>query len=297
MILVTSEISCEATGAVMSDIIKFLKEREIKHIAKYIGASASKESYLKARGLVATNISQKASIDTRLLNRNNTDDFGNKVNEAVRYIAAVYHQTTEQKGVQLVFCNTVLGTDGFDVYNEIKQKLIELYKIAPNEIQFIHSYNSHTARARFFDNVIAGNVRIVIGSTEKLGTGVNVQQRIVGLHQLHHTDTSRMEQRNGRGLRQGNLFQFKQKDFTIPVFVYATKGTLDAYKFELLKTKQAFIDQIRDGSITERSIDEGDMSSDDGDSASVGFATFVSEVSGNPYIKKVAQLERKVKDF
>jgi N12 class adenine-specific DNA methylase len=299
MILVTSEISCEQQ-AVMIDIIRFLKLREFKYIVKYIRSYVNKDSYLKARGLVATNLSQKASIDTRLLKgSDDIDDFGNKVNEAVRYIAAIYHQTTEQKGVQLVFSNTgVPGSDGFNVYDEIKQKLVGLYKIAPNEIQFIHSYNSHAARARFFDNIIAGNVRIVIGSTEKLGTGVNVQQRIVALHHLDLQWTpALLEQRNGRGLRQGNLFQMKQKDFSIPVFVYATKRTLDAYKFELLKTKQAFIDQIRDGSITARSIDEGDMSSDDGDSASVGFATFVSEVSGNPYIKKVAQLEQKVKDF
>lgn len=296
MTLVNVGISCEQYEF-MKAITRFLRVGDTNSISKYTKIT-SKDATIAAKGLIATNLANKGSLDLRLCNKDLAEDFGNKLYKAILYIASIYYQTTDQKGVQLVFCNIgVPNSEGrFSAYTFIKESLIK-YLIPKDEIQFIHDYNSQIAKAKLYEATRAGDVRILLGSTEKLGTGVNVQDRVCAMHHLDLQWTpAALEQRNGRGIRQGNLFKKADKNFSMPIFVYATTRTLDAYKFELLKLKQTFIDQIRDGSFVGNRIDEGDANSDDsGDSAKVSFATFASVVSGDQSIKKIAKLSQQVK--
>jgi len=181
----------------------------------------------------------------------------------------------------------------FNIYEELKNKLIKR-GIPSEEIVFIHDYKSDVARAKMFEDARAGRVRVIIGSTSKLGTGVNVQDKIVA---GHHLDVpwrpSDMEQRNGRYIRQGN---FIIKDFynnKIPIYYYATESTLDAYKYQLLDAKQKFITQAKTGEGAAREISEGDGDEENG----VSFAAMTAMLSGNPILLEKAKVDKKVKDL
>lgn len=174
----------------------------------------------------------------------------------------------------------------FNLYDEIKKRLIEK-GIPENEIVFIHSYNNQKAKEKLFEKVNAGEVRVILGSTQKLGTGVNVQKRLAA---IHHLDVpwrpSDMEQRNGRGVRQGNSIAKTHLNNEIAVYAYATERTLDGYKYQLLQTKQRFLDQVKSGNIEDRVIKEN---SEEGSDA---YAIFVAELSGNKNILLKFKLEQ-----
>ena len=174
----------------------------------------------------------------------------------------------------------------FNLYTDIKQRLIEK-GIPENEIVFIHDYNNQRAKEKLFEKINAGEIRVVLGSTQKLGTGVNVQKR---LSAIHHLDVpwrpSDMEQRNGRGLRQGNWIAKAHLNNEIPVYAYATEKTLDGYKYQLLQTKQRFLDQVKSGNVEDRVIKEN---SEEGSDA---YAIFVAELSGNKDILIKFKLEQ-----
>jgi len=174
----------------------------------------------------------------------------------------------------------------FNLYTDIKQKLIDK-GIPENEIVFIHSYNNQKAKEKLFEQVNNGEIRVVLGSTQKLGTGVNVQKRLAA---IHHLDVpwrpSDMEQRNGRGIRQGNWIAKEHLNNVIPVYAYATERTLDGYKYQLLQTKQRFLDQVKSGNVEDRTIREN---SEDGNDA---YAIFVAELSGNKDILTKFKLEQ-----
>jgi len=173
----------------------------------------------------------------------------------------------------------------FNVYQELRRKLIE-NGVNPSDIAFIHDYKTDRRKAELFQKVNAGEIRIVLGSTQKLGTGVNVQQKIVA---MHHVDVpwrpSDMEQRNGRGIRQGNFLAKEKYNNEVQIFKYGTEQTLDAYKYQLLDIKSKFISQIKDGSITERIIEEDDSNES---------AKIIAALSGNPLIYDKAVLEKKI---
>lgn len=183
--------------------------------------------------------------------------------------------------------------DNFNVYQEMKDKLVKR-GIPADEIAFIHDYKSDRQRKELFSNARAGKIRVIIGSTSKLGTGVNVQDKIVA---LHHLDVpwrpSDMEQRNGRGIRQGNLVIKNNYDNELPVYMYATEGTLDAYKYQLLSTKQQFIDQAKSTDLSTREISEGEGDEENG----VSFAAMTAMLSGNPVILEKAKIDKKVKEL
>jgi N12 class adenine-specific DNA methylase len=174
----------------------------------------------------------------------------------------------------------------FNLYSEIKARLIEK-GIPENEIVFIHSYNNQKAKEKLFEQVNAGEIRVILGSTQKLGTGVNVQKRLAA---IHHLDVpwrpSDMEQRNGRGVRQGNWIAKTHLNNEIGVYAYATERTLDGYKYQLLQTKQRFLDQVKNGDIEDRVIKEN---SEEGSDA---YAIFVAELSGNKDILLKFKLEQ-----
>ena len=182
------------------------------------------------------------------------------------------------------------STGSFDVYNEVKTRLIEK-GVPEDQIVFIHDYNTSKKKEALFKKINNGDIRIILGSTQKLGTGVNVQERVVAVHHLDVPWTpAAMEQRNGRALRQGNKTAKNYFNNEIPVYTYATERTLDAYKYQLLQTKQRFITQIKSGNVTDRVIKEGEGDSDTG----VGYAELVAMLSGNQDILTKSRLEERV---
>ncbi len=188
---------------------------------------------------------------------------------------------------------TEANTEDFNVYQALKDKLVKR-GIPSDEIAFIHDYKTDKARQQLFADARAGKIRVIIGSTSKLGTGVNVQDKIVA---LHHIDVpwrpSDMEQRNGRGIRRGNEIIKNHYDNELPVYMYATESTLDAYKYQLLDTKQQFIDQAKTTDGTSREISEGEGDEENG----VSFAAMTAMLSGNPVILEKAKIDKKVKEL
>lgn len=196
---------------------------------------------------------------------------------------------------EFVTAVTEANAEDFNVYQGLKDKLVKR-GIPADEIAFIHDYKSDKSRSGeggLFDQVNEGKIRIVIGSTSKLGTGVNVQKRIVALHHLDVLwNPAGMEQRNGRGVRQGNVITRDFFNNELPVYLYATENTLDTYKYQLLGTKQNFIDQSKSES-TVREISEGEGDEENG----IPFAIMVALISGNPALMAKAKIDVKVKEL
>lgn len=188
---------------------------------------------------------------------------------------------------------TEANEDTFNIYEELKNKLINR-GIPSEEIVFIHDYKSDVARAQMFEDARNGKIRVIIGSTSKLGTGVNVQNKVVA---GHHLDVpwrpSDMEQRNGRYIRQGNFIIKENYNNKIPIYYYATEATLDAYKYQLLDAKQKFINQAKTGEGAAREISEGEGDEENG----VSFAAMTAMLSGNPILLEKAKSDKKVKDL
>ena len=198
-------------------------------------------------------------------------------------------ELTNEEADQLI-ADSENSASKFDIYNEIKKRLIEK-GIPEDQIVFIHDYNTARKKEALFNKVNDGRIRIILGSTQKLGTGVNVQKRVVAVHHIDVPWTpASMEQRNGRALRQGNLVAKEYMNNELPVFAYATERTLDAYKYQLLQTKQTFLNQVKSGEVTERVIKEGEGDSESG----VGYAELVAMLSGNQDILQKSRLEEKL---
>lgn len=198
-------------------------------------------------------------------------------------------ELTEEESDQIIR-DSENSVGSFDVYNEIKKRLIE-NGVPEDQIVFIHDYNTDRKKEALFKKVNDGQIRIILGSTQKLGTGVNVQERVVAVHHIDVPWTpASMEQRNGRALRQGNLVVKEFFNNELPVYAYATERTLDAYKYQLLQTKQTFLNQVKSGEVTERVIKEGEGDSESG----VGYAELVAMLSGNQDILQKSRLEEKL---
>lgn len=244
----------------------------------------------KAKMLVATNVARKMPLDMRLLGDKFSDDADNKASICARTIYDYYVQSNANRGTQFVFSD--LGTykpGEWNVYTDIKEKLVRL-GIPADEIQFIQCATTERARKRLFEDMNNGKVRVLFGSTTMLGTGVNAQQRAVAVHHLEIPwRPADMEQRNGRAVRKGNTVKLWGGN-VVDVVIYGTEKTLDACKFNLLKNKQMFINQINNGTIAVRRIDEGGMDEDNG----MNFAEFVAILSGNTDLLNKAKLDNKI---
>ena len=210
-------------------------------------------------------------------------------------MAEEYRDSQHYKGTQLIFSD--IGTpagSSFNLYQEIKRALVEEHGLNPNDIQFIHDHDSKKKREALFKDVNNGEVRVLIGSTKKLGTGVNVQERVIA---LHHLDIpwrpSDLEQRTGRGGRQGNVMAKEHRNNTVRNYVYAVNRTLDAYQFNILSNKQKFISQIKNSSIDHRKIDEGAFDQEGG----MNFGEYVALLSGNTDLLEKVKLEKKLYDL
>ena len=244
----------------------------------------------KAKMLVATNVARKMSLDMRLLGDKFTDDPNNKASICARTIYDYYVSSNANRGTQFVFSDlATYKPNEWNIYSDIKEKLVAM-GIPADEIQFIQYAKTERARKKLFADMNSGRVRVLFGSTSMLGTGVNAQERAVAVHHLEIPwRPADMEQRNGRAVRKGNTVKLWGNN-TVDVVIYGTEKTLDAYKFNLLKTKQMFINQINNGTIAVRRIDEDAMDEDNG----MNFAEFVALLSGNTDLLEKTKLDNKI---
>ena len=244
----------------------------------------------KAKMLVATNVARKMALDMRLLGDKFSDDANNKASICAKTIYDYYIRSMSNRGTQFVFSDlSTYKPCEWNIYSDIKDKLVQL-GIPADEIQFIQCAKTERARKKLFENMNSGKVRVLFGSTTMLGTGVNAQKRAVAVHHLEIPwRPADMEQRNGRAVRKGNTVKLWGGNI-VDVVIYGTEKTLDAYKFNLLKNKQMFINQINNGTIAVRRINEDSMDEDNG----MNFAEFVAILSGNTNLLSKAKLDNKI---
>lgn len=246
----------------------------------------------KGRMLIATNYAKKMAADMRLINEwKYSDHPDNKVNVSARKIAEIYKETTAHKGTQIVFSD--IGTPKpaeFNIYDALKEKLVRDFNIPEREISFIHDW-SDTKKPELFRKMNLGEIRILLGSTEKAGTGLNVQERVVAMHHLDIPwKPSELEQRNGRGARQGNAVAKAYYGNKVRNYVYAVEQSLDNYKFNLLKNKQTFISQMKNCELHIRTIDEGAVDEKSG----MNFSEYIAILSGDTSLLEKSKLEKKI---
>ena len=233
--------------------------------------------------LCVTNDGRKIGLDVRLMNPMLPDDPNSKLNVCVQNVLKIWEEGKDQKLTQLLFCDlsTPKNDGNFNVYDDIRKKLVAA-GVPENEIEFIHNADTEAKKAALFSKVRSGDVRVLLGSTAKMGAGTNVQSRLVA---VHHLDVgwkpSDMTQRNGRIIRQGNMNK------EVKVFNYVTEGTFDSYLFQTLENKQRFISQIMTSKSPVRSCD-------DVDEQALSYAEIKALCAGNPLIKEKMDLDVQV---
>ena len=233
--------------------------------------------------LCVTNDGRKIGLDVRLMNPMLPDDPNSKLNVCVQNVLKIWEEGKDQKLTQLLFCDlsTPKNDGNFNVYDDIRKKLIAA-GVPENEIEFIHNADTEAKKAALFSKVRSGDVRVLLGSTAKMGAGTNVQSRLVA---VHHLDVgwkpSDMTQRNGRIIRQGN------QNPEVKVFNYVTEGTFDSYLFQTLENKQRFISQIMTSKSPVRSCE-------DVDEQALSYAEIKALCAGNPLIKEKMDLDVQV---
>ena len=233
--------------------------------------------------LCVTNDGRKIGLDVRLMNPMLPDDPNSKLNVCVQNVLKIWEEGKDQKLTQLLFCDlsTPKNDGNFNVYEDIRKKLIAA-GVPENEIEFIHNADTEAKKAALFSKVRSGDVRVLLGSTAKMGAGTNVQSRLVA---VHHLDVgwkpSDMTQRNGRIIRQGNMNK------EVKVFNYVTEGTFDAYLWQTLENKQRFISQIMTSKSPVRSCE-------DVDEQALSYAEIKALCAGNPLIKEKMDLDVQV---
>ena len=274
------------------DFIQKLMEFAKTGDATILGRLPLSETEEKAKMLIATDYARKMALDMRMIDPTCEDHPDNKASHCAKMIADYYHHYDGHKGTQFVFSD--LGTyrpGEWNVYSEIKRKLIEDYGIPSSEIRFIQECKNERARKAVIAAMNEGSVRVLFGSTSMLGTGVNAQKRCVA---IHHLDTpwrpSDLAQRDGRGVRAGNEIAKLYADNKVDVIIYAVEKSLDSYKFNLLHCKQTFISQLKSGALGARTIDEGAMNEKSG----MNFSEYMAILSGNTDLLDKAKLEKKV---
>lgn len=261
--------------------------------ATVLGRSPLSESEERAKMLIATDYARKMALDLRMISQSKYDDHpDNKASHCAAMIAQYYRKFDEHKGTQFVFSD--LGTykpGQWNVYGEIKRKLVDDHRIPPQEIRFIQECKTDKARKEMIAAMNEGKIRVLFGSTDMLGTGVNAQKRAVT---IHHLDIpwrpSDLQQRNGRAVRKGNETAKLYAENKVDVVIYAVEKSLDSYKFNLLHNKQLFITQLKNGTMGTRTIDEGTIDEKSG----MNFSEYMAILSGNTDLLEKAKLEKKV---
>ena len=230
--------------------------------------------------LKITNDGRKLALDQRLVNPMYSDEDTSKVNAALMNIYNIWKDTSADRLTQLVFCDLSTPTQdhSFNVYDDIRDKLVSL-GVPREEVAFIHEATTETKRTELFASVKSGDVRVLIGSTKKMGAGMNVQDRLIALHNLDCPWRPRdMEQRMGRIVRRGNMNK------KVTLYQYVTEDTFDSYNYQILENKQRFISQIMTSKSPARSAD-------DIDSDTLTYAEVKALATGNPLIKEKMELE------
>ena len=274
------EAKFETVVAKPSDIQKEMVQELSKRAARiHSGTVDASEDNM----LCVTNDGRKIGLDVRLMNPMLPDDPNSKLNVCVRNVLKIWEEGKDQKLTQLLFCDlsTPKNDGNFNVYDDIRKKLIAA-GVPENEIDFIHNADTEAKKATLFSKVRSGDVRVLLGSTAKMGAGTNVQSRLVA---VHHLDVgwkpSDMTQRNGRIIRQGNMNK------EVKVFNYVTEGTFDSYLFQTLENKQRFISQIMTSKSPVRSCE-------DVDEQALSYAEIKALCAGNPLIKEKMDLDVQV---
>ena len=294
-----------------------LQRKFFKHLADFLKTGKAEKLRLEnpinlddrnqALSLIAMNLSFKASIDMRLINSSFPDEKTSKINTMVRDVVDYYHKFDEQKGTQIIFSD--LGTskkklsfkemnDNYNagiftsVYDDIKYKLIRA-GIPENEIAFAQDYDKPEKKAILNEKMNKGEVRVLIGSTETAGTGLNVQERLISMkHLTIPWKPSEFEQRNGRGYRKGNLIAKNFNNNKVDIGIMTTSKTLDNYKIDLNKNKAIFIDQLRNSTSNQRVIDEGAM-----DEGNISFAELQAQLTGDNSLLEKSKIDKKIKEL
>ena len=277
-----------AQEAFIEKLMKFAESGD----ATILGRAPLCETEEKAKMLIATDYARKMALDMRMIDPDYGDDPNNKASQCARMIAEYYRKYDAQRGTQFVFSDLSTYKPGeWNIYSEIKRKLIEDYGIPAHEIRFIQECKTERSRKAVIQAMNDGDVRVLFGSTSMLGTGVNAQRRCVA---IHHCDTpwrpSDLTQRDGRGIRAGNEIAKLYADNKVDVIIYAVEKSLDSYKFNLLHCKATFIDQLKSGALGARTIDEGAMDEKNG----MNFSEYMAILSGNTDLLEKAKLEKRI---
>ena len=233
--------------------------------------------------LKITNDGRKCALDQRLINDMLPDYPDSKVNRCVKNAFDIWQETAQNRSTQLIFCDlsTPKNDGSFNVYDDVREKLVAK-GIPREEIAFIHEAGTETKKAELFAKVRSGKVRILLGSTPKLGAGTNIQDRLIALHHLDCPwKPADLEQQEGRILRQGN------QNKKVKIFRYVTENTFDAYMWQILENKQKFISQIMTSKSPVRACE-------DVDDAALSYAEIKALATGNPYIKEKMDLDIQV---
>lgn len=275
-------------GEFITKLMQFAKNGD----ATLIGRGPLSREEDKGRMLIATNYAKKMAADLRLIDDVKYNDHpDNKVNTCAKNVAELYHATTEHKGTQIVFSD--IGTpkpNAFNMYDALKEKLVRDFDVPENKITYIHDWTDRQ-KPELFRKMNNGEIRVLIGSTEKAGTGLNVQNRVVAMHHLDIPwKPSELEQRNGRGARQGNTIAKEHYGNKVKNLIYAVEQSLDNYKFNLLKNKQTFISQMKNCELNVRTIDEGSVDEKSG----MNFSEYIAVLSGDTSLLEKSKLEKKV---
>ena len=277
-----------AQEAFIEKLMKFAESGD----ATILGRAPLSDTEEKAKMLIATDYARKMALDLRLVDPSYGDDPNNKASHCAKMIAEYYRKYDAQKGTQFVFSD--LGTykpGEWNVYSEIKRKLIEDYGIPAHEIRFIQECKTERSRKAVIEAMNNGDVRVLFGSTTMLGTGVNAQRRAVCVHELECPwRPSDLEQREGRAIRAGNEIAKLYADNKVDVIIYAVEKSLDSYKFNLLHCKATFIAQLKSGAMGARTIDEGAMDEKNG----MNFSEYMAILSGNTDLLEKAKLEKRI---
>ena len=274
------EAKFETVVAKPSDLQKEMVQELSKRAARIHSGTVDA---LEDNMLCVTNDGRKIGLDVRLMNPMLPDDPNSKLNVCVQNVLKIWEEGKDQKLTQLLFCDlsTPKNDGNFNVYDDIRKKLVAA-GVPENEIEFIHNADTEAKKAALFSKVRSGDVRVLLGSTAKMGAGTNVQSRLVA---VHHLDVgwkpSDMTQRNGRIIRQGNMNK------EVKVFNYVTEGTFDSYLFQTLENKQRFISQIMTSKSPVRSCE-------DVDEQALSYAEIKALCAGNPLIKEKMDLDVQV---
>ena len=274
------------------DFIKKLMEFAKTGNAELLGRPPLSQSEEKAKMLIATDYARKMSLDMRMVSGAYDDHPDSKASHCAANLAKYYNQYNAQKGTQFVFSDLGTYKSGeWNVYSEIKRKLVEDHGIPAHEVRFIQEAKNDKQRKELIKGMNEGKIRVLFGSTSMLGTGVNAQKRAVA---VHHLDTpwrpSDLAQRDGRAVRKGNEIAKFFAENKVDVIIYAVEKSLDSYKFNLLYNKQLFIDQLKNNNLGKRTIDEGSMDEKSG----MNFSEYVAILSGNTDLLDKAKLEKQI---